>query len=73
MFGSTTLQAHIMRGLTGVAAIGAAVWLTQRGDTISMIGAALLVIVALVAWRGCPMCWLAGLFNTPRRIAGGKR
>lgn len=66
MFGSKTLLRHILRGLVGLAAVVAAVFLAKRGDTVSMAGAALLVIVALVAWGGCPMCWLAGLFNTPR-------
>ena len=67
MFESRTLLRHILRGLIGLAAIAAAIVLAKRGDAISTIGAALLVIAALVAWRGCPMCWLAGLFTTPRR------
>lgn len=67
MFGSKTLVRHIVRGLIGVAAIAAAVFLAKRGDAASSIGAALLVIGAVIAWRGCPMCWVAGLFNTPRR------
>jgi hypothetical protein len=67
MFGSKTLLRHIVRGLIGLAAIVAAVVLMRRGDATSMIGAGLLVIVALIAWRGCPLCWLTGLFTTPRR------
>lgn len=66
MFASKTLQRHIVRGLIGLAAMVAAIFLMKRGDAISAIGAALLVIAALIAWRGCPMCWLTGLFNTPR-------
>lgn len=67
MFESKTLLRHIVRGLIGLAAIVAAVALTRRADDVmSMIGAGILVVVALVAWRGCPMCWLAGLFTTPR-------
>jgi hypothetical protein len=67
MFGSKTLLRHIVRGLIGLAAIVAAIFLTRRGDVMSMVGAALLVIVALIAWRGCPLCWLTGMFNTPRK------
>ncbi len=57
---------HILRGLIGLAAIVAAIVLMRRGDAMSIIGAALLVIGALIAWRGCPLCWLTGLFTTPR-------
>jgi hypothetical protein len=67
MFGSKTLLGHLLRGLIGLAAIVAAIFLMRRGDVMSMTGAALLVIVALIAWRGCPLCWLTGLFTTPRR------
>ena len=67
MFGSKTLLRHIVRGVIGLAAIVAAIVLMRHGDAMSMIGAALLVIVALIAWRGCPLCWLTGLFITPRR------
>ena len=32
------------------------------------VGAALLWFATpLIAWRGCPLCWLTGLFSTPRR------
>ena len=67
MFASKTLLRHILRGLIGLAALIAAIALMRRGDVMSMVGAALLVIAALIAWRGCPLCWLAGLFSTPRR------
>ena len=67
MFESKTLLRHILRGLIGLAAMVGAVVLARRADGLSMIGAAILVIVALVAWRGCPICWLTGLFTTPRR------
>ena len=67
MFGSKTLLQHILRGLIGLAALVAAIVLARHGDAMSMIGAAVLVMVALIAWRGCPLCWLTGLFSTPRR------
>lgn len=67
MFGSKTLLRHIVRGLIGLVAIVVAIILMRRGDVLSMTGAALLVIAALIAWRGCPLCWITGLFNTPLR------
>lgn len=67
MFASKTLLRHIVRGVIGLVAIVVAVVLMRRGDAMSTIGAALLAIAALIAWRGCPLCWLAGLFATPRR------
>ena len=67
MFGSQTLLRYIVRGAIGLAAIAAAIVLARHGDATSMIGAALLAVVALIAWRGCPLCWLSGLFATPRR------
>ena len=67
MFASKTLLRHILRGLIGLSALAAALVLMRRGDVVSIVGATLLVIAALVAWRGCPMCWLTGLLTTPRR------
>jgi hypothetical protein len=67
MLGSRNLLEHIVRGLVGAAAFAGAYFLAKRGGALDLVGAAMLVIIALIAWRGCPLCWLTGLFSTPRR------
>ena len=58
MFASRTLSEHVLRGLVGIAAI--------VGAVLSPLGwlSVPLVIVGLVALRGCPMCWTIGLVQT---------
>jgi hypothetical protein len=64
------LLRHLLRGLVGVVAIVGAVY-GARVTTAAL----LLVPVALVAFRGCPTCWIAGLFDVLRgrasRCEGG--
>ena len=67
MFGSRTLIEHLVRGIVGIAALGAAIYLAQRPGAASLIGSVVLALVALIAWRGCPMCWLTGLIETLQR------
>jgi len=66
MFASRTLIEHIVRGVIGIAALAAAIWLAQRADALGLIGSIVLALVALIAWRGCPLCWLTGLVETLR-------
>ena len=60
MLASRTIVEHLARGIIGAGALaGAAVW------TASYPFLWLLAIpVALVAFRGCPMCWTMGLVET---------
>jgi uncharacterized membrane protein YdbT with pleckstrin-like domain len=60
MFGSTSLIVHLMRGAVAAALIAWAVvnhtahpWLALGAGT-----------AALIALRGCPMCWAVGLVET---------
>jgi fatty acid desaturase len=69
-FASRSLPEHLARGVVGFGAFIVA------GTLAAMIGAwwtmpiALgLVAVALVAFRGCPLCWTFGLFATFRNRA----
>ncbi len=57
---STSLASHLTRGAIGFGLIGTALAL------ISSVGPAALLLAPLgmVALRGCPMCWLAGLIQT---------
>ncbi len=57
---SGSVRVHIARGVAGlVAFVGACVGATTIGPV-----ALLLLLVAGVAWRGCPTCWTVGLMHT---------
>ena len=59
MFASRTLGEHVLRGIVGIGAMIAAVVLAPLGwPTVP------LVVVGLIALRGCPMCWTVGLAQT---------
>lgn len=58
MFASRSILEHLVRGILGVAAIGVAI-----GQGSLLVGL-LALPVALFAFRGCPSCWLVGLFET---------
>jgi hypothetical protein len=60
MFASKTIAAHIFRGVIGAGLIAWAV-LHQSSDPAFAVGAG---VVALVAMRGCPLCWTLGLVAT---------
>jgi hypothetical protein len=60
MFGSKTIAVHLMRGLIAATLIGWAL-AHQSSDTALAVAAG---IVAVVAMRGCPLCWTVGLFET---------
>jgi hypothetical protein len=61
MFASNTFSEHIFRGAAGVASIAAAIFLGRTGNPAALFGSLLLGALALVAFRGCPMCWTSGL------------
>ena len=69
MFGSKTVLAQILRGVIGFGALALAIRLARHADTASVLGSATLAIVALIALRGCPVCWAVGLFETLRSNA----
>jgi hypothetical protein len=60
MFASRSVRVHVIRGVLGLLAFVAAFAL------IPVIGplALLLLVVAGLAWRGCPTCWAVGLTRT---------
>ena len=70
-FSSRSLLEHLIRGAIGIAAIVLAVMLAQGSATPSgTIGSLGLGLVALVAFRGCPMCWTIG---APGRSVAARR
>jgi hypothetical protein len=60
MFASRSVRVHVIRGVVGLIAFVAAFAL------IPVIGSAalLLLVLAGLAWRGCPTCWAVGLTRT---------
>ena len=65
VFGSKSLIGHLLRGLTGFVAV---YWAFMHQS--EPVFAVLAVGVALVLFRGCPVCWTVGLMET---IAGKLR
>jgi hypothetical protein len=63
MFASNTLSEHILRGAIGIAALGYALAIAETHPWGSLASGAL----ALLAFRGCPICWTIGLFETARQ------
>jgi hypothetical protein len=57
---SASLPAHLTRGAVGFGLLGAAVALIPSHGPAAL----LLAPPGLVALRGCPTCWLAGLAQT---------
>ncbi|HYW55388.1 MAG TPA: hypothetical protein VE934_00380 [Polaromonas sp.] len=60
MFCSTSVTQHLLRGIAGAALLVLAVALFSTHVVWALLAAG----GALVLLRGCPMCWLAGLFET---------
>jgi hypothetical protein len=60
VFASTSLPAHLARGAIGFGLLGAAVVLTPSHGPAAL----LLAPPGLLALRGCPTCWVAGLVQT---------
>ena len=57
---STSLTRQLTRGAIGFGLIGSALALTPSAGPTAL----LLAPPGLVALRGCPMCWIAGLIQT---------
>ena len=56
---SKTLAAHLLRGLIAFSAL---TWALLHQENIP--ASLLAFVVAVVAFRGCPMCWSIGLVET---------
>ncbi len=57
---STSVPVHLTRGAIGFGLLGAAVALTPSHGPAAL----LLAPPGLLALRGCPTCWIAGLAQT---------
>lgn len=60
LFASATLTGHLLRGAAAFALLHEAIVL-QDASPWTALGLGLL---ALVAMRGCPICWTIGLLET---------
>ena len=63
MFASRTITAHLMRGLIAAALIAWAVLQQVAHPALALTAA----VLAVVAMRGCPLCWTLGLLERARR------
>jgi hypothetical protein len=59
----TRLTAHLVRGATAAALIA---WAAAFGQTQPVLAVAA-AVVAVIAMRGCPACWLLGLYDKVTR------
>jgi hypothetical protein len=66
MFCSTSVSVHLLRGLGALALIFGAIYFSSFG-IIGAVVAGLAFVGAIFLLRGCPMCWLVGLFETLRQ------
>lgn len=62
MFASGSVAEHVLRGVLGLVLVVTAFALAGSRPI-----ALLLLVPAVVAWRGCPTCWLMGLGATLSR------
>ncbi|WP_438003494.1 hypothetical protein WME89_32010 [Sorangium sp. So ce321] len=69
MFASQSLVEHVARGLLGLGALMASALLAPTSPWAALA----LLPVALVALRGCPMCWTLGLIQMVMARARGER
>lgn len=59
MYRSTSIRWHLLRGIAALSAIDVAL----RVGIDHLVVAIFAVLSAIVLLRGCPMCWLLGLFE----------
>ena len=58
----TRLTAHLVRGATAAVLIA---WAAAFGQTQPVLAVAA-AVVAVIAMRGCPACWMLGLWDNLR-------
>ncbi|MDC6170677.1 hypothetical protein [Paucibacter sp. XJ19-41] len=63
MFCSRSITIHLLRGAAAALLLVLALWPGPLAGWLRAIALA----GAVVLMRGCPMCWLLGLFETLRR------
>lgn len=69
MLASKSIPAHLARGVLGLGSLWASVAFGQTQPWLMVIS----LPVALLALRGCPMCWTLGLAETVLAKLRGKQ
>ena len=67
MFASKSVFEHIVRGACAIALACFGIGLLASPDLLRGIVAAVSFVGVVVLLRGCPTCWLIGLFATIAR------
>ena len=73
MFASKSLVEHSLRGVIGVSAILAAIFVGRAPGGVAVIASLGLAAIALVVFRGCPICWTIGMVETMHHRFGPHR
>ena len=59
-FGNKRISVHLIRGVLGLAALYGSLSLMKT----SLWPALILLLIAVLLWKGCPLCWTLGLIET---------
>ena len=59
-FSSSSVTRHLLRGALGALLVALALGSFAAHPVLAVTAG----LGAIVAWRGCPMCWTIGLFET---------
>ena len=59
-FSSSSVTRHLLRGALGALLVAFALGSFGSHPVLAVAAG----LGAVVAWRGCPMCWTIGLFET---------
>lgn len=65
---SNSLLEHLLRGIVGIGVLWYALRITDQSPWLSLAFG----VVALIAFRGCPICWTMGLIETIYRRVKSK-
>ena len=67
MFCSTSVGVHLFRGVVALLLIALGIYGLAQGALLTTLLSLACFGGAFVAFRGCPMCWTIGLFETIAR------
>ena len=70
LFATQTLAGHVIRGAVAFALLYLAIEQQHSHPVASLLAGLLAGLLALVAMRGCPICWTIGLAETIRQRHG---
>jgi hypothetical protein len=60
LFASSSLSEHLLRGIIGIALLWVAIEIAAEQPWASLG----LGVLMIIAFKGCPVCWTIGLFET---------